>query len=331
MRIRSVLGVYIVALAGAALAGAAPARAQVDIDLGARARVFPSIATGTVAMARDSSGRIYVLTARGNAVQVFDAKDQPAGQIPASPSKETSIRFGVDLDVDALGRVYVADGAADAILVFGPDGGFERRIHISGATAVAALPAGEVAVASLRSPKLLTVFDARGKIVREFGELAEAASSAELNRLVNVGRLARDASGHLFYSFTYLPEPTVRRYDRFGFSDLQFSLTTLDFLSVAQATRREIHRQEGGKAPKLKPVIRAVAIDPQTGEIWLGLGGRLLRFAPDGTHRASYLPFTPDGGRLEPSAIVIEAGRILVASETLGIYELPRPAGAGLP
>ncbi len=317
---RYVLGVLI-----AALAGTGATRAQGDTDLGARARVFTSIGAGTVALARDPAGRIYVLTSHPGVVHVFDAKGQTLGQIPATPSKQNSIVFGVDLDVDAQGRIYVADRAADSVLVFAPGGGLERRIHIAGPTAVAVLPAGEVAVASLSSPKLITVFDARGKITREFGDLADTTSRTELNRFVNVGRLARDASAHLYYSFTYLPDPTVRRYDRFGFADLEFSLTTMDFISVAQATRREIERQERGGKPHLKPVVQAVAVDPNTGEIWLGLGGRLLRFAPDGTQRGSYLPFTPDGGRLEPSAILIEPGRILVSSETLGVYELPRP------
>lgn len=324
--VHCVLGVSI-----AALAGAAPAQAQGDTDLVARARVFPAIGMGAVALARDVSGRIYVLTSHPGVVHVFDAKGQAAGQIPAAPSKENSIVFGVDVDVDAQGRVYVADRATDTVFVFAPDGGLERRIHIRGPMAVASLPAGEVAVASASSQKLVTVFDARGKIVREFGDLADAASSLELNRFVNVGRLARDASAHLYYSFTYLPEPTVRRYDRFGFADLEFSLTTLDYIAVARATRREIERLERGGKPHLKPVVRAVAVDPVTGEIWLGLGGHLLRFAPDGTQRGSYLPFTPEGGRLEPNAILIEPGRILVLSETLGIYELPRPGISGLP
>jgi hypothetical protein len=306
------------------LAAVAPAAAQSDIDLEARQRLLPSVGPGVVALCRDAAGRYYVLTEHGG-VDVFDAKGQPAGKIPATPSKDAAILFGVDLDVDGLGRVYVADRAADAIKVFGPDGRFERRINIEGPTAVAALPGGEVAVTNLRSQRLVTVFNAEGRIAREFGDPVDVVDRPELNRYVNIGRLARDLAGHLYYSFTYLPEPTVRRYDRFGYSDLEIALNTLDFLPTAQATRRRIAQYERDKLPILNPVVGALGVDPQSGEMWLAIGGRLLRFAPDGTEHGSYLLFTKDGRRIEAIAVLVESGRLVVASALLGIFELPRP------
>ena len=309
----------------AALAAAAPSAAQADIDLDARARILPSVGTGVIALRRDTAGRFYVLTERGGAVEVFDATGQPVGKIPAAPSKDATILFGVDLDVDGLGRIYVADRAADAVKIFGPDGRFERRISIAGPTAVTVLPGGEVAVTNLRSQKLVTVFDAQGRVTREFGDPVDITARPDLNRYVNIGRLARDLAGRLYYSFTYLPEPTLRRYDRFGFSDLQITLNTLDFLPAAQATRREIAQQERGGTLALKPIVGAVGVDPQTGEMWLAIGGRLLRFAPDGTEHGSYLIFTKEGARIEASAILVEPGRLVVASALLGIFEIPRP------
>jgi len=314
-----------------AFAAAAPAAAQSDIDLEARGRLLPSVGQGVVALRRDAAGRYYVLTERSGAVDLFDANGQPAGKIPATPSKDATILFGVDLDVDGLGRVYVADRAADAIKVFGPDGRFERRINIEGPTAVAALPGGEVAVTNLRSPRLVTVFNAEGRIAREFGDPVDVVDRPELNRYVNIGRLARDLAGHLYYSFTYLPEPTVRRYDRFGYSDLEIALNTLDFLPAAQATRREIAQQERGGILSLKPVVGALGVDPQTGEVWLAIGGRVLRFAPDGTEHGSYLLFTKDGRRIEASAVLVEPGRLVVASALLGIFDIPRPGSLATP
>jgi hypothetical protein len=314
----------------AAIMSAAPAAAQADIDLDARQRLLPSVGTGVVALRRDTAGRYYVLTERGGAVEVFDAKGQPAGKIPAAPSKDAGLLSGVALDVDGLGRVYVADRAADEIKIFGPDGRFERHINIAGPVGLAVLPGGEVAVTNLHSQKLVTVFDAQGRVTREFGDPVDISARAELNRYANIGRLAHDLAGHLYYSFTYLPEPTLRRYDRFGFSDLEIALNTLDFLATAQATRREIAQQERGGVPVLKPVVGAVGVDPQSGEIWLAIGGRLLRFAPDGTERGSYLIFTKEGARIEACAILVEPGRLVVASSLLGIFELPRPGSPAI-
>lgn len=315
----------------AALAAAAPAAAPSDIDLEARQRLLPAVGQGVVALCRDSAGRYYVLTERSPAVDVFDAGGQPVARIPSTPSKDASLLYGVDLDVDGLGRLYVADRAADAVKIFAPDGRFERRINIAAPTAVAALPGGELAVTSLRSQKLVTVFNAEGRVVREFGDPVDIAQRPELNRYVNIGRLARDLAGHLFYSFTYLPEPTVRRYDRFGYSDLEIALNTLDFLSTAQATRREIAQQERGGIPALNPVVGSLGVDPQTGEMFLAIGVRLLRFAPDGTERGTYMLSTKDGRRIDPRAVLVEPGRIVVASPVLGIFELPRPGSAAAP
>lgn len=315
----------------AALAAAVPSAAQSDLDLEARQRLLPSVGPGVVALRRDAAGRYYVLTARGAAVDVFDAQGQPAGKIPSTPSKDASILYGVDLDVDGLGRLYVADRAADAIKVFGPDGRFERHINIAAPTAVAALPGGEIAVTNLRSQKLVTVFNAEGRIAREFGDPADVSARPELNRYANIGRLARDLAGHLYYSFTYLPEPTVRRYDRFGYSDLELALNTLDFFPAAQATRREIAQQERGGTPALKPVVGSLGVDPQTGEMWLAIGVRLFRFAPDGTERGSYMLATKDGRRIDPVAILVEPGRLVVASPVLGVFELPRPGSPVAP
>ena len=145
---------------------------------------------------------------------------------------------------------------------------------------------------------------APGKVVREFGDPTEIAERGELNRFLNVGRLANDAGGHLYYAFNYLPEPTVRKYDRYGYAALEISLSALEFQPAAQAARREIERQEKKSgAPTLKPIVTAVGVDPATQEIWVALGGLLLHFDRAGDRQDSYRTFTPEGARLEATEI----------------------------
>jgi hypothetical protein len=275
-------------------------------------------------MRRDAAGRYFILTERAG-VLIFDSKGQPLGHIPSDSSPDAAILYGADLDVDDQGRVYVADRAGNAVKIFSPDGRLERQIRIPGPTSVAMLPADEVAVASVKSAKLVTVFGPQGRVTREFGEPEAVAGRAELNRYANCGRLTRDASGRLYYSFTYLPEPTARRYDRYGFSDFEIVLSTPEYAGSALATRRAIALQEKGGAPQLRTVLGPVGLDSGTGEVWLAIGGRLLRFGPDGSERGSYLIFTHENARLEASALLIEPARIVVASVTLGVFELPRP------
>jgi len=302
-----------------------PAAKALDADLIARSRIFPSIGAGVTAIHRDAAGRYAVLTERGG-VQIFNGSGSAVVHAPADNSPAGAIQFGVDMDLDGQGRIYVADRARNAIQVFSGDGKFERQMHINAPTAVATLAGGEVAVASLLSPKLVTVFGAQGQVVREFGEPEKIAGRADLNRYANMGRLCRDASGRIYYSFTYMPEPTVRRYDRFGNSDFQLVLNTEEYASSAMSARKALARDDGKPTQALHTVLGPVAVDPVDGEIWMALGGRLLRFFADGTEHGSFLIFTPEEERIEASTLLVETGRILVGSSSLGVYVLPKPS-----
>jgi hypothetical protein len=313
--------------AAAVLAAAVSAKAMLDSELIARARVFPSITSGVTAIHRDGAGRYFILTERAG-VDIVDAKGQLVGHAPADASPSGAILFGADLDLDEQGRIYVADRAKNVVEVFAATGRLEREFRITGPTSVAAIGNAEVAVASLRSPKLVTVFGADGQVVREFGEPEQISGRAELNRYANIGRLCRDSAGRLYYSFTYLPEPTVRRYNRFGYSDFQLVVSTEDYAAASMSARKSISREEGRVkgGPDLHVVLGPVAVDPANGDIWLAIGGRLLRYAADGVELGSFLIYTPEEARIEASAVVLEPGRILVASGQLGVFDLPRPA-----
>jgi len=346
---------------------AASANAQAEKEIEARRRVFAEVGPGFRAIKRGSAGRYYVLTAPGAAVVVYDAAGPRVGLVPpvaAAPGRsiptvnpEAPITFGNDLDVDATGRVYVADRGANAVKVFSPEGTLELVIPIAAPTSVAVLPEGEIAVASMKSARLVTVFagpgrnassqatagpqgtstrplrsapgdaEAPGKIVREFGDPTEIAERSDLNRFLNIGRLVSDPEGHLYYAFNYLPEPTVRKYDRYGYAAFEISLATLEFQSVAQAARREITRQDkrSGGALALHPIITAVGVDPATQEVWVALGNLLLHFDHSGGRRGAYRLYTPAGARLEAQVILVESDHLLVGSDPLGLYEFPRP------
>jgi hypothetical protein len=192
---------------------------------------------------------------------------------------------------------------------------------------IAALGEGEVAVATLREPHLVIVFDKNGRDVREFGDPEQISDREELNRFLNIGQLATDAQSHLYYAFAYTPEPTVRQYDRHGFGagqDIQY--LALEAAPEAQAIRREIVRQEKHqKTPTFKRVLTAVGIDRAKGEVWMAVGNALLHFDKEGNRRASYQLYTPEGARLEANTILIDRDRLVIGSDPLGIYEFDRP------
>jgi DNA-binding beta-propeller fold protein YncE len=264
---------------------------------------------------------------------VFDAQGKQVlsiGELAVASSAVSAgrglITFAEDCDADADGKIYVADRGANLIQVFTSDGAPLRSIPVKAPVAIAALPEGEVAVATLREPHLVIVFDKNGRDVREFGDPEPIAGRAELNRYLNVGRLAADAQGHLYYAFAYLPEPTVRQYDRLGYGGQDIQYTALEAMPTAQAARKEIERQERrGDQPALKRILTAVAVDRATGEVWIALYNTLLHFDKEGNRRASYKIYTPEGSRLEANTILVDGDRLIIGSDPLGIYEFERP------
>lgn len=306
---------------------------EIDAELMARRRVFSGIGPGLRAVRRAANGNYYVLASPSVGVAIFDPKGKQLALIGAAPgASDTSqagrgtIAFGEDCDVDAQGNVYVADRGNNLIIVFSPDGKQLRSFPVSALTSLAALPDGEVAVTTLQQTHLVAVYGANGKLVREFGDPESISSRPDLDRYANLGRVASDPQGHIYYGFTYMPEPLVRQYDRFGYAGQSFEFTGLDAFPEAQATRKEIERQESRNTPpSLRPILTAFGVDPVSGDVWMGLHNTLVHFDKDGIRRSEYQIYTPKGARLEASVILVEEGTLLIGSDPLGVYEFERP------
>jgi hypothetical protein len=317
-------------------ATAAIASAQYEGELTAKRRLFPEVGMGLRAIKRGDSDKTYVLGSQG--VMVFDAKDHKLLTIGSASADGSAAKtsapgatvagqsFAEDFDVDGAGQIYVADRAANLIVEYSADGNRLKSFHVNAPLSIAALPDGEVAVATLHESRLILVFDKNGRDIRDFGELEEISSRQDLNRYLNSGYLASDARGNIYYAFIYAPEPTVRQYDRNGYAVQTIQFTELEAFAAAQAARKEIERQERkGKQPAFKPIITAISVVRDSGEVWIALHNRLLRFDKDGYHKATYQLYTPDGTPLDANSILVEKDRILIGSDPLGIFEFERP------
>jgi predicted DNA-binding WGR domain protein len=309
------------------------AAAQEESDLSARQRVFTGVGPGLRTIKRGADGRLYILASPSPGLLAFDAQGKQVLSInemgtPPSGSRQGHplITFGEDCDGAADGKIYVADRGANLIQVFAADGAPSRSIPVNAPVAVAALSEGEVAVATLREPHLVIVFDKNGRDVREFGDPEPLSEREDYNRYLSIGQLATDAQGHLYYAFSYVPEPTVRQYDRLGYAGQDFQYTAVEAFATAQAARKEMERQESkGKQPSFKRVLTAVGVDRTNGEVWIALYNRLLHFDKEGNRRATYKIYTPQGARLEANTILVEQDRLIIGSDPLGIYEFERP------
>ncbi|HXY26625.1 MAG TPA: hypothetical protein VEI73_18385 [Candidatus Acidoferrum sp.] len=307
--------------------------AQDEGDLTAKQRLFQGIGPGLRAIKRGADGRFYILASPTPGLAVFDAASKQVlaiSELSASGSagntSQAPLAFGEDCDADADGKIYVADRGANLIRVFSSDGTPLRSIPVKNPISVAALLEGEVAVTTLREPHLVVVFDKTGREVREFGDPEPLSDREDLNRYLSIGQLATDAAGHLYYAFTYLPEPTVRQYDRVGYAGQDIQYTALEAYPAAQAARKEIERQEKkGGQPSPRKILTAVGVDRTNGEVWIALNNTLLHFDAEGNRRASYKIYTPKQARLEANTILVEKDRLIIGSDPLGIYEFDRP------
>jgi hypothetical protein len=349
-------------LAGLSLVALGAAAQVREPDLVATAQLFAEPAAagaaaspaGVVSFKAYGAGptrRYYVLRGarEGSLVAVFDADGRRVAQAPAlgaatTGQKDAALNYAVDFDVDADGRIIVADRGAHAVKVYDAGGVLLHALPLPTPISVLALPGGEIAVTNLRSEKLINVFALRPSVtggpatwslVREFGmpvEITDGETARELNRAVNLGRLTRDAAANLYYVFTYLPEPTVRKYDRFGYLALEIALTSPEFQPAAQSLRGAIERLRqrrftlgGQTGPPLRQSVEGGGVDPESQELWVALGTQLLHFDRDGNRRGSYRTYTAEGQRVEASSIVVEPTRLLLSSATLGVFEFPRP------
>ena len=301
-------------------------RAQDEQEIDATKKLFPE-AGGVTALKRGPDGRYYVLTS--HAVLIYDANSKLVKRFPEAPAANSKAIpfFGLSMDIAADGRIYVADGAAGAIDVFSPEGVLLRRNPVPSPTSVAALPNGEMAVASSLEKTEISIVDANGKITREFGDPVSVVDDSAANRRLNLGRVVSDPAGNLYFAYMYVPEPTFRKFDRFGYASLDETLNTLEFQGAAQYARKQIARQQqtGAGNIALRKVITAIGVDADSQSVWIAMENLVLVFNRDATEHREYRAYTPENARLPVDAIVVEPDRLILISETLGAYEFARP------
>lgn len=294
-------------------------------DIAARARIFPEIGPGVSALKRDAAGRYYVLAAPANAVVIYGADGNRIGQIPNANSRDVKIIYASDIDIDAEGRLFVADRGANAIRVFDTAGSLIATARVPSPLSVAALSGGEFAATTLRSEQLVSIFDAHGAAARTFGDIPAASAERTQGALLSPGRLYGNGKGHIYFVFTGLPDPTIRKYDRFGYAAFEISLPAYEFAPAREARQWTTVTIGKDQASLPKPVISALAVDPETQEVWAAIGDELLHFDKDGNRRAAYHTTAKTGARIEAAAILVEHDRILIGDDPNGVFDFAYP------
>jgi hypothetical protein len=201
-----------------ALVGACTDAQGQDAGAASSARVFPQIGPDVKAIKRDSSGHYYILAKPANVVWVFAPDGQLAGKIPNNTSAG-AIRYASDIDLDSTGNLLVADRGANAVEIFRPDGSLVSKIPVFAPLSVVALPDGKFAVVTLRSKYLVNIFNESGSAYYSFGDRSEADPGASPETLLVPGKIYGDSAGYIYFAFTSMADPMVRKYDRSGYME----------------------------------------------------------------------------------------------------------------
>ena len=230
-----------VGIAFAGFSGSCVSAQGLQNVLRARSRVFPAVGPGVAAMKRDSSGRYFILAEPASAILIFDAAGNRIGQIPNANSHGATIRYAVAIDLDSRGRLYVADRGDNAVKIFASDGSLVASIHVNAPTSVVALPERQFAVTTLLSKRLVQIMDESGATIRTFGDPAdEPGSEPSAQPVMDRGRITGDPAGNIYFAFTSLPDPTLQRFDRFGYSAYDSVIPAGAFGPLAGRTGHEV-------------------------------------------------------------------------------------------
>lgn len=302
-------------------------------EIRAHARVFPDVAAGLIGIKRDATGRYYIAASPATKVLILSADGKRLGEIPSAaaqeptppdPKRTSKIVFAADFDVDSSGHVLVADRGANNVKIFAADGSLAGVVPIPAPTSVAALTGSEFAVTSLRYHWLMGIYGYAGTLIRAIGDPGDFAHGADAQHTFDLGRVSSDPAGNLYYVFLFLPEPTVRRFDRFGFAGSEIALDEF----AAAARHHELFSDSDDNPRPARTQISALAVDSATQEIWIAIGNELRRFDKNAVPIGSYRTLSPTGAPLSAKAILVEPDRLLLGTEAWGIFDFVKPEKA---
>jgi hypothetical protein len=168
------------------------------------------------------------------------------------------------------------------------------------------------------------IYGYAGTLIRAIGDPGDFAHGADAPHTSDLGRVSSDSAGNLYYVFMFLPEPTVRRFDRFGFAGYEIALDEF----AAAARHHELFSDSDDNPRPVRTQISALGVDSATGEIWIAIGNELRRFDKNGVPIGSYRTLSPTGAPLSAKAILIEPDRLLLGTEAWGIFDFAKPEKA---
>jgi hypothetical protein len=94
-------------------------------------------------------------------------------------------------------------------------------------------------------------------------------------------------------------------------------------VNLTASVRLNLDRPHAVQEERL--AITAVGVDPSSDETWVAIGNALVHMDKTGTVLDTFYMATAEGAKLRASAILVESNRLIIATESQGIFEFSRP------
>lgn len=227
------------------------------------------------------------------------------------------------------GRIFAATRNQGRL--FGSDGRIVRSFPIPLSESVAALPTGDLAVASATVRGLIHVYSVFGAQRGHFGVLKNLDADAQENRFLNQGIILAGPASTLIYIFANSPSPVVQLYDREGKLNLEFSIGGASLDAHLDDARTFLVRRQAGTVGGFKSITTA-DFDEQRGSLFIATTARhpgwesIYEYSLEGDKLAEYSLHLGDGTQIERTRDLAVQGRELTVIDHVGrlhTFELP--------
>ncbi|MEE9157388.1 MAG: hypothetical protein V3U60_03235 [Gammaproteobacteria bacterium] len=295
------------------------------IELRAEARIAFESGLRTVGVRRGPQGNYYVLNMRDRVVWVYDSDFARLGSIGSIGKADADLESPWEFAITQDGKVVIADYGASKVKVFLPNGTLASSFAFPCPWAVATLSTGEILVSGFPQKQLVHVYTEEGTLLRTFGDPVQIDDHSARNSVLNVGKLVVDSADNIYYLFYFLPEPTIRKYNYEGELLAELHPDGERIREIARNAKRTLERNQREGGLGASSVLDTLAVDEETGDLWVGCTYVLYRLSSDGETKGIYTFKRKDNTIIDVDHILLEKDTLIITSSLFGVYRCPRP------
>jgi len=302
-----------------------PLSARAQDELRAYRQVAYESGHGTLALKKGPGDSFYALNQADRCVWTFSSSGSTTGRISSIGMGPTDLLAPKDLAVDSEGDAIVAD-ASGAVKIFSLKGAPLNSVPFQRPQHVASMSDGRILVSGFPKQYLISIFDKQGRLNNTIGTPAKVDEDPFFNAVLNMGEISVDESDNIYYAFTYMLNPTIRKYKSDGTLLAEWNLSDGDTLGqIIAAAKQKYQSNKKAKNYGGVPVLTAVTFDQSSDTLWVASGAQVTQLDSSGHSLRIIKLLQPDGKPLQAVGLLVDRDTIRAANYLSGIFEFQKP------